>query len=166
MSTAPITPPAPPSPPPAPAPTPDEAAAKLAELRGSQDWTAKFLAGNGPELAEYRKLSEIALNSGDKITKAMAGMLDDAPFQDSAHMLNIGTASMLREAGMGNDVIRQVLSGGTVTQQERDAATQVKAKLMGNADFSKRYLAGDAEAKQQMTLLNIVLSSSVQEQRA
>jgi hypothetical protein len=33
-------------------PTPEQAVAKLAELRGNKDWTDKFLAGSGPQVAE------------------------------------------------------------------------------------------------------------------
>lgn len=167
MSTAPITPPAAPVAPPAPAPTPDQAATKLTELRGNKEWVTKFLAGNGPEVQEYGKLSEIALSKGDqdKVGLAMAGQY--LPVNDSEHLTRMGTASMLRDAGIGDDVIRQALSGSPVTQQERDAAEKLKAKLMRNSDFSKKYLAGDGEAKEQMTLLQIITSSDVkQEQQA
>jgi hypothetical protein len=164
MTDAPL---ATPAAPPALPPTPDQAEAKLTELRGNKEWVTKFLAGNGPEVAEYGKLSEIALGKGDeaKVALAMAGQY--LPVNDSEHITRMGTASMLREAGIADDVIRQALSGSPVTQQERDAAEKLKAKLMRNADFSKKYLAGDAEAKEQMTLLQIITSSDVkQEQQA
>ena len=147
-----------------PAPTPDQAVAKLAELRGNKTWTDKFLAGNGPELTEYRNLSEIAIKSGDKIDKAISGTLEAGPFQDSNHLQNIGTAAMLREAGMDNDVIRQVLSGGPVTQQEFDAAAKIKANLMKTPAFVKQYLAGEADAIQRMTLLQIITSSEIKQE--
>lgn len=164
MTDAPLTPSAPP---PAAPPTPDQAAAKLTELRGNKDWVTKFLAGNGPEVAEYGNLSEIALSKDDtdKVGLAMAGQY--LAVNDSEHLTRMGTASMLRDAGIADDVIRQALSGSPVTQQERDAAEKLKAKLMSNSDFSKKYLAGDGEAKEQMMLLQIITSSDVrQEQKA
>jgi hypothetical protein len=145
-------------------PTPAEAATTLAARMGDKDWTGKFLSGNGPEVAEYQKLAEIAVKSDDKITLAMAGQY--LPVNDSDHLVMMATAAGLREQGIDNDVIRQVLSGGAVTQQEFDAAAKIKAKLMGNSDFSKRYLAGESEAVQQMTLLQIVTSSEVKKQEA
>jgi hypothetical protein len=147
-----------------PAPTPDQAVSKLAELCGDKSWTDKFLAGNGPELAEYRALSEIAIKSGDKIDKAIAGVLDAGPLQDSSHLQNIGAAAMLREAGMDNDVIRQVLAGEPVTQKEFDAAAKIKSNLMKTPDFVKRYLAGEADAIQRMTLLQIITSSEIKQE--
>jgi hypothetical protein len=145
-------------------PTPNEAAATLATRMADKDWTGKFLGGSGPEVAEYHKLSEIAIKSDDKISLAMAGQY--LPVNDSEHLLRMGTTSMLREAGIDNDVIRQVLSGGGVAPEERAAAEKAKAALMRNSEFGKKYLAGEGEAVQHMTLLNIILSSDVKEKKS
>ncbi|MET4319306.1 hypothetical protein [Bradyrhizobium sp. RT5a] len=164
MTDSPITQPAPSAP--GPTPTPDEAAAKLSELRGNQDWTTKFLAGNGPELAEFRKLSELAVNGSDKITKAMAGVLDAAPVQESGHMQMIGVAQHLREIGIRDDVIRQTLTGQEVTQAEHDAVARLKADRMRDHAWTKEFLAGNGEHKRDMMLMNIVLTSSIKKEAA
>ncbi|EIG56080.1 hypothetical protein [Bradyrhizobium sp. WSM1253] len=148
-----------------PAPTPDEAVAKLADLRSNKDWTDNFLKGNGPQVAEFRSLSEIAIKSGDRIEKAIAGVLDDSPVQESGHIQNIGAAAWLREAGVETGVIRQVLTGDEVTPQEHAAATATKARLLKDQDFTKRYMASDGEAVRQMTLLNVIVSSKVKAEK-
>jgi hypothetical protein len=143
-------------------PTPAEAAATLAARLGDKAWAAQFLNGSEPQVAEYRRLSEIAIKSDDKVSLAMAGQY--LPINDSEHLTRMGAASMLREAGIEPDVIKQTLSGGPVSQQEYDAAVKLKAKLMGNSEFTRKYLAGEGEAVQQMTLLQIITSSEVRQE--
>ncbi|WP_441232685.1 hypothetical protein [Bradyrhizobium sp. 1200_D9_N1_1] len=145
---------------------PGEAATALAARMADKSWADGFLKG-GPQVAEYQKLSEVAAKKtdADQVTLAMEGKY--LPVNNADHITMMGTAGMLREAGIESDVIKQVLSGGPVSAEERATAEKVKSKLMGNPDWSKKWLAGDAEAKQQMMLLNIVLASDVkQEQQA
>lgn len=44
--------------------TPAQAQAKIAQLRGDKDWTARYLKGNTPELEEMRKLQALAVAGG------------------------------------------------------------------------------------------------------
>ena len=142
---------------------PGEAATALAARMSDKAWSDGFLRG-GPQLIEYQKLSEVAARKIDTDNVALAMEGKYLPVNSANHLNMMGTATMLREAGIERDVIQQVLTGGPVSAEERATAESVKSKLMGNADWSKKWLAGDAEAKQQMMLLNIVLASDVKQE--
>jgi hypothetical protein len=140
-----------------------DAAARLNELKSDPKWRDQLLDGSPSHLKEMRDLNAVISRGGNpEVDKAIAGVLDAAPFQTTKRMTMIGTAEHLREAGIGDaNVIRQVLAGDPVTPEEHAAATETKARLMRDNDFVTRYTAGDGEAKRQMTLLNIVVSSPI-----
>jgi hypothetical protein len=160
--TASITPAAPP----AQEPTAAEASTQLAAKKADPTWLNAFLGGSGPHVAEFRKLTEIAAKATDEanVEAAMAGKY--LPFNDGEHLARMGTASMLREEGIGDDVIRQALSGKPVSRAEHEAATKRKADLMRDHEWSKQYLAGNGPQRQEMMLLNIIVSSDVNEESA
>ncbi|MEH2485422.1 hypothetical protein [Bradyrhizobium sp. AZCC 2230] len=137
------------------------AAARLNELKSTPEWRDQLLDGSPSHLKEMRDLQAvISRGANPEVDKAIAGVLDAAPFQTTKRMTMIGTAEHLRASGIGDTgVIRQVLAGEPVTPEEHATATETKARLMNDQDFVKRYTAGDGEAKRQMTLLNIVISS-------
>lgn len=142
---------------------PGDAAARLNDLKADPAWRDELLNGSASHLKEMRDLQAIISRGGNpEVDKAIAGVLDAAPFQTTKRMTMIGTAEHLREVGIGDaNVIRQVLAGDSVTPEEHAAASETKARLMRDNDFVTRYTAGDGEAKRQMTLLNIVVSSPV-----
>ncbi|UQR67713.1 hypothetical protein LRP30_21740 [Bradyrhizobium sp. C-145] len=139
------------------------AAARLNELRGDPAWLNEYLGGSVRHAKEMRDLRAVIDRGGNPdVDRAIAGVLDDAPIQTSKRMTMIGTAEMLRERGVSDTgVIRQVLAGDSVTPQEHAAAMETKARLMNDQAFVARYTAGDGEAKRQMTLLNVIISSSI-----
>ncbi|MCJ9701732.1 hypothetical protein, partial [Bradyrhizobium sp. SHOUNA76] len=140
-----------------------DAAARLNELKADPAWRDELLNGSVSHLKEMRDLQAVIGRGGNpEVDKAIAGVLDAAPFQTTKRMTMIGTAEHLRESGIGDaNVIRQVLAGEAVTPEEHATATEAKARLMRDSDFIARYTAGDGEAKRQMTLLNIVVSSPI-----
>jgi hypothetical protein len=145
--------------------TSSEAVARLAEIKADPKWRDQYLAGSAIHAKEMRDLQAVIdadKGRADPQTEmAIAGVLFDG-IQPSGHLAKVGTATMLREAGINDTgVIRQVLAGESVTQQERDVAATTKARLMKDEDFTAKYLAGDSEAKRTMTLLNIIVSSSI-----
>ena len=154
--------------PPPPAPTnAAEAATRINELTADVAWRDRYLAGGVTEKREITALQE-AIHKGDNpdVDKAMAGVLDDAPFQRSGHMQMIGAAQMLREVGIRDEVIRETLTGKGVTQAEHDAVARLKAERMRDHAWTKEFLAGNGEHKRDMMLMNIVLSSSVKKGEA
>src|SRR5258705_8089693 len=153
-------PPAPVAPPPAPVipATASEATARLNELKGSAEWREQYLSGSPRHAKEMRDLQEaIDKGANPRVDRAIAGIMDDAPFQAAGHLAMIGTAEMLRDAGIGDDVIRQTLSNQEITQAERDAVARWKADKMRDSEWVKKYLAGEGEHKRAMMLANIVL---------
>ncbi|TQF28784.1 hypothetical protein [Bradyrhizobium sp. UNPA324] len=142
---------------------PSDAAARLNELRGDPTWLNEYFGGSVRHAKEMRDLRAVIDKGGNpEVDRAIAGVLDDAPIQTSKRMTMIGTAAMLREGGISDTgVIRQVLAGDSVTPQEHAAASETKARLMNDQAFVARYTAGDGEAKRQMTLLNVIISSSI-----
>ncbi|WFU37752.1 hypothetical protein QA640_25155 [Bradyrhizobium sp. CB82] len=146
-----------------PQPSPAEASAQLGQLRADKDWSAAFLAGSGPQVAEFHRLSEIAAKSDD-VDQAIAGIEKfNGVFRDTNHQIMIEVAGGLRDIGLPHEVIRQALAGQPVSREERTAAEQTKIKLMGDPAWVKEYLAGSVPHRQQMTMVNIVVNSPVKD---
>jgi hypothetical protein len=68
---------------------------------------------------------------------------------------------LLRELGIRDEVVMQTLSGREVSQAEFEAVKNWKERTMRDPEFTKKYLSGDPDARQKMTLAAIVLSSNV-----
>ncbi|MEH2570258.1 hypothetical protein [Bradyrhizobium sp. AZCC 2289] len=158
-----LIPPAPPAPP----TTPAEAATRLDQLQADAGWRDKFLSGNGAHVAEFHSLTELVAK-GDHIDAALAGLrLGDGMFQSSDHLTNIGVAESLRDIGIRDEIIRDVLAGThQVTKAEYRATEIWKADRMADSEWTKKYLAGDREAKRQMTLADIIISGGIREESA
>ncbi|MCK1542207.1 hypothetical protein IVA98_32935 [Bradyrhizobium sp. 160] len=158
-------PPAAPAPPPAPVIPETEAAAlaRKAQLTADPKWRDEYLSGSPRHAKELSDLEAVIQkgNADPQTEMAIAGELFDG-IQPSGHLAAVGAAEMLREAGVRDTaVIRQVLTGEAVSAEEHAAATETKARLMANHDFAKRYVSGDGEARREMTLLNVILSSPI-----
>lgn len=147
--------------------TPADAAAKLDALKANPEWTAAFLKGDGPAVAEYGKLLSASQPHAEShaADMAIAGKLFDGGLQPSGHLVAVGTATMLREIGIPTDVIKQVLIGQPVSQAEHDAASKQKEALMRDQEWSKQYLAGNGPHREQMTLLHVILSSPIKQEK-
>jgi hypothetical protein len=139
-----------------------EAVTRLAQLSANENWANAVLSGNGPQVAEFKDLQKL-IAAGDNVDKALAGVMEDGPFQQSGHTLNIGVAATLRDKGIRDEVIREVLSERPVTQQEREMAVRWKADHMGDSEWVKKYMSGEREQVREMTLANIILSSPIKE---
>lgn len=153
------------APPPAPPATPGEAATRLSTLSADAEWRGKFLAGNGPQVREWNELHQLAAN-GDNIDMAMAGKFLPGG-QSSEHIVQMETAAMMQELGIRSEIIRDALSDKhTVTRAEFEATKVWKADRMTDPEFTKRWLAGDREAKRKMMLADIILTGNVKEDAA
>ena len=140
-----------------------EARAQLDTLRSNADFNAKLLAGSGPETNQWRDLHTM-IAAGDNVEIALSGALPDVP--DSELKTMAGTAQFLKELGINEGTIRQTLSDYEVTQAEFDAVTAFKAERFRDAEWKKRLLAGDGLAVRELTLSNIVLSSTIKKDAA
>jgi hypothetical protein len=151
---------------------PETAAAaseKLATLQADKAWTGKLLAGDATVTQEWNGLHERAHRGddeakeakslADRVTAAMTG--DQRSLSDPEAKQMNSTAAMLRELGIRDEVVTQTLTGRDVTQAEFEVVKNWQTRAMRDPEFTKRYLTGDPEACQKMTLAAIVLSSNV-----
>jgi hypothetical protein len=83
--------------------------------------------------------------SGDHIETTEGGQLSQ-----SALRREVGA---LRGMGFGDDVIKQMVDGTPVSATEKMMATQLLALRKSNSEFVQKYLAGDAAARIEMSLL-------------
>lgn len=151
---------------PAPPTTPAEATTRLDQLTGDAGWRDKFLAGNGSHVAEFHSLTAM-IAGGDNFDKAIAGVPLDGPLQPSQHLTNMGVASTLKEIGIRPEIIKDVIAGThKVTRAEYEATERWKADRMRDKEWVQRYMTNDGDAREKMTLANIILSGGIREEKA
>jgi hypothetical protein len=151
---------------------PETAAAaseKLGVLEATKSWTDKLLAGDAAVTQEWNGLHERVVRGDDqakdaaslseRVKEAMTGDRRSMPDAETEQM-NV-TAALLRELGIRDEVVMQTLSGREVSQAEFEAVKNWKERTMRDPEFTKKYLSGDPDARQKMTLAAIVLSSNV-----
>lgn len=145
--------------------TPDQAAAKIADLKGNEDFVTKYLAGSGPQVAEMRELIKVAQSSNrGKIADDVLGgkQSPESIFLDPQRRDAEQTVEVLRGLGIHEEsVARSVLTDSAVSVAERQQAAAAKDRLMKDQDFVKKFLAGDGDARRQMGLLNVILTRGV-----
>jgi hypothetical protein len=146
---------------PAPPATATEASARLTALGADKAWAQRFYSGDIAAQKEFEDLNIMIAEGGDKIDRAMSGVLPDLPDGDLKQMA--GLAEMLRDIGIRDDLVRQTLSGQEVTQAEYDATKRWHDQHMRDQEFTKKWLAGDPEVAKQMTLAHIILSSEIKQ---
>lgn len=147
MTDTPATPPA----------SPAEAASRLETRMADPAWRDAYLSGNGPEVAESRSLHEMIASGDDPVASAMTGAMPDLP--SSEHRLMSQTADVLRDHGIREEVIRETLEARPASDQDRAIALAWKNQHMRDEGWVKRYMTGDSDARREMTLANIILSS-------
>jgi hypothetical protein len=147
--------------------TPAEAQARLDALTRNKDWGEKYLSGNIEARREFASLTEMAAQAEYRLDNVLAGKVEPELMEltSSEHPLstrNLSSAvESLREFGLSDDVIRQAVTGRPVSAEERRAVEQFRAMRLSNGDWAKKLLAGDHDARRELTLMSIVLSSEV-----
>ncbi|MCA1414474.1 hypothetical protein I6F30_25460 [Bradyrhizobium sp. NBAIM20] len=156
-------PPAPAAPPPPEIPaTSAEAAARLSALKADPGWREEYLGGNPRHAKEMRDLqAKIDSGGAPEVDMAMAGLLDDAPFQSTGRLQMIGATEMFRDLGIRDEVIRETLTNREVTPQEHEAVARLKAERMRDQAWVKELLAGNGQHRRDLMLMDIVLTSPV-----
>ena len=157
MTETPVLPGAPPAPP----ANATEARTRLDAFITDRDRGAKLLAGDAEVNREYRELRAKAddPDSADLVATAMSGQIGEMP--DSSVRMMADTAGMLREVGIRESIIEEVLRGHEVSADEFRLVEAWKARQMRDPVFVKAFLSGDPEARQKMTLAAIVLSGNI-----
>jgi hypothetical protein len=156
----PIAAPATPAPP-APPANAAEAATRLDQLKQDPKWTEALMRGGPAQTQEFHSLHEV-ISKGDNIDVAMSGVLPPGIIQDGAAVEMRGTAELLQTMGFTPLMIRETLSGKEATQAEVDMATKWKADHFSNAEWVKRLMSGDVEARRHLLTANIILNSPIE----
>jgi hypothetical protein len=66
-------------------------------------------------------------------------------------------------ADLGQDTLQQLANGGPVSKQEYDDTKRLKERLFKDKSWVRGYLDGDRKARQQMSLMSIILSSQIRD---
>jgi hypothetical protein len=135
---------------------------RLNALKADPKWTQNLLAGGG---AQVRELHEVltAKAGGDAIGQIIDGTAKLPEFEtltngELSTYKQMVAAAHLREIGVPDNSIRQLLEGKPVSKAEYAAVAKLKADRMGDAEFVKKWLAGDRQAHIEMTQIGIVLA--------
>jgi hypothetical protein len=143
----------------APPATPAEAATRLAGLREDKSWAEKLLGKDAATLTEFHSLSKL-ISQGSDIDRVMSGEpgLPDLGIDGKLSLAKVaGEIPSLRESGLSDDVIKELLSGRESTPQELDAVKRFKAMRHSSKEWVDRYLKGDHEAVRESRLMSMVL---------
>jgi hypothetical protein len=156
-------------PPPADAKDAASARARLDHLTSDAAWRDRLMQGDIATKKEWTALTE-TIAAGDPIDAVMAGVnpaantqIDLSGGNAASYADQVKAVPELRSVGLGDDVIRQVLSDTKVSRAEFDAVKGWQDHALKDQDFVRRYLAGDRDAARQMTLAAVVLASEIAE---
>jgi hypothetical protein len=141
---------------------------RLDALTGSSEWRDKLMAGDVAARKEFQDLTEL-IAAADPIDAILSGVV---PATTQIDLSNGNAASYsdmakavpeLRSIGLGDDVIRQVLTDQPVSRAEHAQVKNWHDRALKDRAFTERYLSGDPEAMRLMTLASVVLSSEIAE---
>jgi hypothetical protein len=156
-TTTPATP-APPAAPAGPA-TSQQAAARLAELRETPEWGARILAQDPTAISEFHALSKLVAQS-DPIDIIMSGEAAGLPNSSRDGQPSLAATAReipaLREAGISDGAIRELLEGRVPSAEEIDAVGRFRNLRHSSKEWVDRYLKGDAEARRESMLMSMV----------
>ena len=155
-----------------PAPKPEdrtkaaEARLKLDALKTDPEWGRKYLAGDAATRKTFDELTvAIAAGGGGDADLALLGHHPDGHI-DSGNGATlrdmIAAVPELREAGVPDDVIKQVLEDRPVSGTERAMTEQLPRERMGNAEWRQALMSGDFAAKRENLLMSVILASRVE----
>src|SRR5262249_50085004 len=155
-------------PPPSATPsTPAEANARLTALRSDKSFYDKLMHGDTDTRREWDRLTELV--SRDNRLDAAMSPNPEFPLMetmDKDHLLSTrhlhSAVEWLRESGLRDDVIRELFSGRPVSAEEQRAVEQFRAMRFSNSEWVRKLMNGDHDAKRELTLMSIVLSSEVE----
>jgi uncharacterized membrane protein len=138
-----------------------EARAQLAGRLADNVWGEKLTKGDPTTQREFDDLTTMASRTDDSaIALAMSGsIIGQGPNSDVRVMA--GLAGMLREIGIPEPAIAQALKGDGVSEQEYRLAEAWKTRHMKDLGFVEKYLNGDTEAREKMTMVNIIISGGI-----
>jgi hypothetical protein len=146
--------------------TPAEAATRLDALKQDATWSRSFLDGLPAQMKEYQGLRAM-IDKSENVAVDMAMAGEYMGMNTPEHIEMMGAASMLRQAGVRDEIVRDVLAGSHVVSKDEFAKVkQFKADKMTDPAWTKRLLSGDSEATREFHLMNIILTGGVEDKAA
>lgn len=148
-----------------PAPPPANATAARATLDAhmtDQAWVDRVFSGDPAAKKELNDLTTMVATGAkgaDVVAAIMNGDLPQAGATSDERVM-AATAGMLRDIGFPAKAIEETILGKEPTPVDIDRARAWKIQAFQNADWVKRYLAGDGDARREMMAADIVLSSA------
>ena len=130
-------------------PAREAAFATMQKLRADPDYKAAYLRGDAQTKTEVT-----AAHQTINTATALKVHGKDAP-EDRAAMIG----SIQGFADVPETVQRQLYQGEAVSAEEQKWAKQQRSLLMQDREWSRRYLDGGRAERQQMVLLNTILTS-------
>ena len=143
----------------APQMTAAEATTKLADLTANHEWSTKLLAGDGPTVREFRELSAAKVQT-DRTDAALAGTLNPGTWDIavdgklSARNLMTGIDD-LRNLNIEDRQIERLLKSEPISASDRAWVEGYEREMLGNKEFTARYLSGDLAARREITLIKL-----------
>jgi hypothetical protein len=145
------------APPPDPA-SPAGARAELNAKLADPAWFSRYTNGSVETQTEFAELTE--RGAADKVDRLIDGTYSTTPFDFTDGGVSphdaMGAAAWLRDAGVEPAAIKQLLEGHPVSKQELQAVEQHRARLLGDPEWTKRMLAGDAAARRDLLLFSLL----------
>lgn len=119
---------------------------RKAELMADPAWRDRYIKGDGPERVEMQ-----ALNAKIAGPRPVTEPVDPDIIEH------------VRSAGVSDEVVKQVETRRPISQEEYDMVARWKTAHLKDPAWRQKYFDGDYEARKQMMLANITLSSPIKE---
>ena len=140
-----------------------EARARLTELSKDPNWSQRFLNSDLGARKEFDGLVS-QIEAGDDVELAMANLLPlgrvdsgpGAPLREQA-----AAVPKLREMGINDDTIRQLLSDAPISAKEQQMVKHLHAQRFSDKEWVGKLMANNWDARREFTLMSIVLASTV-----
>jgi hypothetical protein len=122
------------------------ASVRKAELLANAEWRGKYLENDPATRAEMTAINSVLVGPERQ---------EDIDPSQLEHV---------RSLGIREEIVQQLANRMPIPQSEHDAVARWKAGHMKDPAFLRKYFDGDYEARQQMTIANIVLMSPIKQE--
>jgi hypothetical protein len=147
-----------------------QAGAKLDALGKDEAWRGKLLSGDGPTVKQFHELMAAKSGEGNRVDQIVAGTAEVPAIQTTEGGVPIAAAMRaaadLRELGLSDDAIKQLLNSESVTEAEYRAVKKLRADLLADKDFVSALLSGNREALRDLLYANVVIVGGYGEKAA
>ena len=152
--------------PPPPA-TAAEARARREEIVRTQ--SDKYLAGDTATVSEVRALNRFIADqaSESRIEAALAGAVGSREIEQTTDANPLTTGQLASEVAnlrkhYSDDIIKDILSGGTVTPEKHQEAVMARDRLLRDQDWIRQYRAGSQDHVRQFKNIVAVLAAPIE----